>query len=241
MLAALRKQKPDAVLLNEVFGPVFYTASNLSHDNQTEAPQLFLEKLAAGEVTASHYQQHLANVFDMLPEGANRVFYARNHDTSWFYHFNGYTPAFMAMEVLHAFCGIPEVFAGDPSPKNRPSPDEDPSVYESYRRLFSLRSRSPEWIHGKLLLREVQSDNPALFAALRRGGRDATLVIVSLSAKEEMAVIRMNPGIPIPAVEPVWSNPLGLALPDSVTWEGRQIRVKLKPFQVIMGRYSIQK
>jgi glycosidase len=241
MLAALRKQKPDTVLLNEVFGPVFYTASNLSHDNQTEAPQLFLEKLAAGEVTAAHYQEHLANVFDMLPEGANRVFYTRNHDTSWFYHFNGYTPAFMAMEVIHAFCGIPEVFAGDPSAENRPSPDEDPSVYESYRRLFSVRSRFPEWVAGKLLLRETPVDNPALFAALRRGGSEISLLIVSLSAREETAIIHLNPGIPTSSTEPEWSNPLGLDLPERVSWAGRQISVKLRPFQVIMGRYSIQK
>ncbi|MEJ7712336.1 MAG: hypothetical protein WKF84_21385 [Pyrinomonadaceae bacterium] len=35
-----------------------------------------------------------------LPIGANRVFYTRNHDTSWFYHFNGYTPRFMSMEAV---------------------------------------------------------------------------------------------------------------------------------------------
>jgi hypothetical protein len=177
----------------------------------------------------------------MLPAGANRVFYARNHDTSWFYHFGGYTPAFMAMEAIHAFCGIPEVFAGDPSPKNRPSPDEDSSVYESYRRLFSVRSRSPEWIHGKLRLRAALSDNPALFAAFRSGAKEASLLLVSLSSKEERALLRLDSEIPIPPGEPEWSNPLGSTLPDRVSWEGRQIRVKLKPFQVIMGRYSIQK
>lgn len=49
--------------------------------------------METGEVTAKDYKAHIADVRDMLPEGANRVYFARNYDTSWFYHFNDYNPA----------------------------------------------------------------------------------------------------------------------------------------------------
>ena len=104
MLMALRKKKPDAVLLSEVFGPVFYTICNFVHDNQTEAVPQLQEFMNQGRYTAADYKTHLATVFGALPKGANRVFYARNHDTSWFYHFDGYTPQFMVFERKQPTC-----------------------------------------------------------------------------------------------------------------------------------------
>src|SRR5207244_1217052 len=88
VVQAMRETKPDAVLLNEVFGPVFHGVCNLVHDNQTEAVQQFVEMLDQGQATAADYKAHLANVLDLLPPGAHRVCFGRNHDTSWFYHFN---------------------------------------------------------------------------------------------------------------------------------------------------------
>lgn len=183
LLAALRQVKPETVLLSEVFGPVFYTVCNLAHDNQTEAPAQFLEALEAGTVTAEDYKAHLRNVFALLPAGANRVFFARNHDTSWFYRFGGYTPRFLALDAIHALCGIPEVFAGDPN--NGPAPDDDPTTWEYYRRLFRRKRELPELTHGALLLEEVQSDNPRVFTALRRFEGREVVVLVSLSDRPE--------------------------------------------------------
>ncbi len=67
MLQALRQTEPDAVLLSEVFGPVFYSVCNLVHDNQTEAVPVLLEKMDKGEYNAALYKTHMANVYDMLP------------------------------------------------------------------------------------------------------------------------------------------------------------------------------
>lgn len=257
MLDALRQHKPDAVLLSEVFGPAFYSVSNLVHDNQTEAPQLVLEKMETKEVTAADYKRHIANVLDMLPANANRVFFARNHDTSWFYHFNGYTQRFMAMDAVHALFGIPEVFAGDPKPKNGPSPDADPAVYDYYRKLFGVRKSFPEVARGEVLLRDTECDNDSVFTGLRRLNGQLALVVVSLSDKSEQAKIHIHtradppfdPLSPTAAatVSAVAPRKVSLMLRDAITGETVKatrtataklgsVSVQLKPFQVLVGR-----
>gem|GEM_PF-1535683 len=242
MIRALRRQKPDAVLLSEVFGPVFYTASNLVHDNQTEAVQQFVELMDAGKVTAADYKAHMASVFGMLPRGANRVFFARNHDTSWFYHFNGYTPRLMAMDAIHALCTIPEVFAGDP--KHGPNPDDDPKTFEYYAKLFAVRKRLPELAHGELLLREAETDNPHVFTALRRLNGRVTVVAVSLSDTVEDVRLRVT----VPSAPPGGWPRLGSQVvlsdvigggdvkADVVAATPLCIRLSMQPFQVVAGR-----
>lgn len=190
MLSALRRKKPDAVLLSEVFGPVFYKVCNFGHDNQTEAVQSFIEEMEKGNRTAADYKAHMADVYDLLPSGANRVYYARNHDTSWFYHFNGYTPRFMAFETIHALCAIPEIFAGDPD--NPHNPDADPKIWAQYGGLLALRKKYPELAAGDLLLREVSCDNPMIFTALRRLGKTVTLVAINLADREESATVSID-------------------------------------------------
>lgn len=244
MLDALRKEKPDAVLLSEVFGPVFYTVSNLVHDNQTEAPQLLLEKMETGEVTAKDYKAHIAGVLDMLPAGANRVYFARNHDTSWFYHFNGYTPRFMAMDAVHALFGIPEVFGGDPKPENGPSPDRDPAVYDYYRKLFAVRKDFPELARGDVLLREAECDNSWVFTGLRRLDGRITLATVSFSDKEERATIQIKRDALFG--KNAEQRNMTLKLRDAISGEtveaqrvansSDRFMLKLKPFQVLVGR-----
>lgn len=236
MIEELRKANPEAVLLSEVFGPVFYMPSNLVHDNQTEAVQMLVEKMDRGEATAADYKAHMANVFDLLPPGANRVFFARNHDTSWFYHFNGYTPRLLAMDAIHALCAIPEVFAGDP--KNGPHPDDDPAVYAYYRKLFALRKSYPELARGELLLREVDCDRPTVFTALRRLGRDVAIAVVSLSDKPETAKITLAPTVrtSLGAENVTLQDPMtGITVSPSFL-AGKTISVTLRPFQVLVGR-----
>ncbi len=232
MLQALREQKPDAMLLNEVFGPVFYTVSNLSHDNNTEAPQQFLEKWEAGDATSQDYKKHMVRVFRMLPPGANRVFFARNHDTSWFYHFNGYTPQFMALEAIHAFCTIPEVFTGDRGRKRKePNPEDDPAVFAHYRKLFAMKKRIPELSTGDLLLEAVEADHPNVFTALRRSKENTYLIVVSMQDTIQETKITFD-------TEQV-QKPGEMTLEDPISGEvvkGKEMRLTLKPFQVLVGK-----
>ena len=239
MLDALRQVNPEAVLLNEVFGPVFYTVCNFSHDNQAESSTIIQEKMEQKLYRAHDYKQHLTNVYAMLPKGANRVFYARNHDTSWFLHFNGYTPVFMNLETIHAFFGIPEVFAGD---RNYPfTPDEKPEVFESYRRIFNMRQQFPELVGGDILLREVGSDNPDVFSGIRRLGADASLVLVSLSGQGQTVKVTLPDSV-IPSKPSKWSaksmTPLSGTAGEgkSIVILERTMVVKLAPYEVWVGR-----
>lgn len=227
MLDALRAKKPDAMLLSEVFGPVFYSVSNFGHDNQTEAVPVLMERMAKGQYTAVDYQKHLANVLDMLPAGANRVFYARNHDTDWFYHFNGYTPRFMAFEAVHALVGIPEIFAGDPDYKF--NPDDDPTTFDAYRNLFNIRRERPELTRGDVRLRDVSARNPMVFSAVKSLNGKSSLVLVSMSEKEETANVAVE-GRNLPAsVE--FTDPI-----SGQTFRANPAGLKLKPFQVLVGK-----
>jgi glycosidase len=240
MLSAMQAVKPETVLLSEIFGPVFYSVSNLVHDNQTEAGQFLLDQMAAGKINAQDYKAHIANVLSALPAGANRVYFTRNHDTSWFYHFNGYTPRLMAMEAVHALFGIPEVFAGDP--KSGSNPDDNPATYDFYRRLFLVRRQFSELVHGEVLLREVECDNPWVFTGLRRTNGQLTLVIISFSADREDAKLMLNlnasptqPRQKIQLIDPIQGENIEFARTGDET---NSVRVQLKPFQILVGRLS---
>lgn len=180
MRDALRETRPEAEMLNEVFGPVFYRVANWSHDNQTEGPTGFLELRASGKVDAEDYRRNLADTFALLPPGANRVFFTRNHDTSWFYRFRGYTPDYFALEAIHAFCGIPEVFGGDP--KHGPSPDDDPMTWTKYRRLFAARKA---WT-GSLKFDSRGNENRRV-AVIQRGRH-----VLAVSLSDEPEAIRLT-------------------------------------------------
>lgn len=235
MLRAMRELRPDAVLLSEVFGPVYYSVCNLVHDNQTEAPQLLLEKMEIGEITAAHYKEHLAQVYDALPAGVNRVFYTRNHDTSWFYHFNGYTPRFMSMEAVHAFFGIPEIFGGDP--KNEPHPDADPAIYQRYAKLFAARRKFPELVRGQILLREADADNARVFTGLRRAGDRLTLVAVSFSDREENVSVKVTASANQKNMLTVFDAISGKILrAEQARPAASVVQLRLKPFQVLICR-----
>jgi hypothetical protein len=231
MLAAMRAVNPEAVLLNEVFGPLYYLVCDLAHDNMTMGPQIFLEKLAAGEASALDYKRHMQAVIDLLQPGARRVYFARNHDTSWFYHFNGYTPQFLALDAVHALLAIPEIFAGDP--QHGPNLDDDPAVLEFYRRLLARRKAWPELTRGQILLGEVLCDNALIFTGLRELDGQLTLVAISLSSKPESARITL-------AVKP----PPSLRLIDAIggqatpyTRMGWHLQLTFDPCQVLVGRF----
>ena len=235
MLTAMRRQNPEAVLLSEVFGPVFYSVCNFAHDNQTEAVPLLLEKMQRGTYSAAEYKQHIQAVYAMLPTGANRVFYARNHDTSWFYRFGGYTPRFMAFEAVHAFFGIPEVFAGDP--KNLPAPDDEPRVYGTYKKLFALRRQLPELVGGDIRLDRVRCSNKRIFSGLRSLNGRSALALISFSDQAETATIRLDTLVQARSGSQLTLYDVQTGKPVLLTSIGADaFTATLQPFQAVVGR-----
>jgi glycosidase len=233
MLSALREKKPESVLLSEVFGPVFYGVCNFGHDNQTEAVPLLQRRMQAGTYTAEAYKNHLRAVFGMLPPGVNRVFFARNHDTDWFDTFDGYDGRFMAFEAVHALFGIPEVFAGDPDYKH--NPDDEPRIWQQYKRLFALRKTLPEFTGGTIDLDRIQSSNPQVFSGLRTLAGKTSVVLVNFSDKPQPVTVTQSPdGLPtltdVYAGTPVKLTPV--AGKSAYT-------LMLQPFQVLAGRLKV--
>ncbi len=237
MLTALRRKNPEAVLLSEVFGPVFYSVCNFAHDNQTEAVPLLLEKMERGTYSAAEYKGHMQAVYAMLPTGANRVFYARNHDTSWFYRFGGYTPRYMAFEAVHALFGIPEVFAGDP--KNLPAPDDEPRVYETYKKLFALRKQLPELVEGTVQLDQVQCSNKQIFSGLRSLSGRSVMALISFSDQGQTATITLDIALKVPLGNRLTLSDMETGQPVLLTSAGANTyTVTLKPFQKTAGRIN---
>jgi hypothetical protein len=223
-IAAMREIKPEIVFLSEVWGPLYHSVCNLVHDNQAQSVTFLMEQIEKGQATAADYKLHIADAYSALPDGANRVFYARSADTSRYYHFDGYSHRYLAMEAIHALFGIPEVFAGDP--ENPPFPDSDPAIYDYYRKLFKLRRDCPELARGRILLREVDCDNPMIFTGIRQLDPHTSVVAISLSDKEETA--RLSGSVPE-----------GLKWIDAITGAPVAARGKMlniKPFQVLLGR-----
>lgn len=234
MLTALRRKNPEAVLLSEVFGPVFHSVCNFGHDNQTEAVPYLLKKMQQGVYAAADYKRHVQSVYALLPAGANRVFYARNHDTSWFYHFDGYTPRFMAFEAVHALFGIPEVFAGDP--KNLPAPDDDPGVFVTYRKLFALRRQYPQLTEGTLSFDQVQCTNRHIFSGLRSLSGRSVMALISFSDQPQSATLTLDPALNVPMGKQLTLRDIQSGKPVSLRSAGANTyTVTLQPFQQVAG------
>lgn len=230
MLAALRQKNPDAVFLSEIFGPVFLNVCNFGHDNQTEAIALLQRRMAVGTYTAEDYKQHLLGVYSLLPTGANRVFFARNHDTSWFDTFDGYDGRFMAIEAVHALFGIPEVFAGDPDHPFTPDDDRG-KIFGMYKSLFSFRKQVPELTNGAVQLSEVSSSNPQIFSGIRSLPGKSSLLLANFSNEPQTTTITVSTPTKAQSLTDVY---VGNAV--MVKSIGKTLTITLRPFQVVVGR-----
>jgi len=234
MMEAMREINPDAVLMSEMFGPVWHSVSNLAQDANWANVMDMNAALEAGKVTAASYKAGMASLQKSLPRGANRIRFCRNHDTSWFLKqgFAGYTPRLMAMDAVHALAGIFLAFAGDP--KHPPSPDDDPAVWEYYRKILDLRKDSPELARGELLLDEIVCDDPHVMSFIRRLDDRASLVLANVSGEARRPRLSLHlPGHALDAARLV--NPQSGAEVSAVA-EGDGVRFQLMPYEVLVGR-----
>jgi glycosidase len=234
MLEAMREINPDAVLMSEMFGPVWHSVSNLAQDANWANVMDMNAALESGKVTAASYKAGIASLQKSLPPSANRIRFCRNHDTSWFLKsgFAGYTPRLMALDGVHALAGIFVAFAGDPH--HPPNPDDDPAVWEYYRRVLALRQDHPELVRGELLLDEIVCDDPNVMSFVRRLDGKASLVLANLSGEARRPRLELHlPGHTLEGARLV--NPQTGA-EARVATEGTGTTVSLAPFEVLVGR-----
>lgn len=233
MYDAMKKKNRDIALLSEVFGPVFYTVNNFVHDNQTEAMSYVIKKMEEGTYHLKQYKKHMEYVYAALPNGAVRVFYTRNHDTSWFYEFYGYSPTFMNFEVIHALFGVPEVFAGDPNYKF--NPDDDPSIYKQYKRIFSARMKYPEFVRGNRLLKEVDCDNDDIFTGMAKDRKHCSVAIISASSQDIKLTVRLREKLQ--KKKPLIAKDILTDMQTTVTvLSGNRISLTVRPYQAMVVR-----
>ena len=234
MMEAMREVNPDAVLMSEMFGPVWHSVSNLAQDANWANVMDMNAALESGKVTAASYKAGIASLQKSLPPGANRIRFCRNHDTSWFLKsgFAGYTPRLMALDGVHALAGIFVAFAGDPH--HPPNPDDDPAVWEYYRRVLALRQDRPELVRGELLLDEIVCDDPNVMSFVRRLDGKASLVLANVSGEARRPRLELRlPGHTLEGARLV--NPQTGA-EARVATEGTGTTVSLAPFEVLVGR-----
>ena len=138
----------------------------------------------------------------------------------------------MALDAVHALAGIFVAFAGDP--KHPPSPDDDPAVWEYYRRVLALRKDHPELVRGELLLDEIVCDDPNVISFIRRLDGKASLVLANLSGEARRPQLSLHlPGHTLEGVR--LANPqTGAAV--SAAAEGNSTHIAIAPFEVLVGR-----
>lgn len=234
MMEAMREIKPDAVLMSEMFGPVWHSVSNLAQDANWANVMDMNAAIKSGKVTAASYKAGIASLQKSLPPGANRIRFCRNHDTSWFLKtgFAGYTPQLMTMDAVHALAGIFVAFAGDP--KHPPSPDDDPAVWEYYRKVLGLRKDHPELVRGELLLDEVVCDDLNVMSFIRLLDGKASLVLANVSGEPRRPGLSLHlPGHSLEGMRLV-DPQTGAAVAPAA--DGDRVRVEITPFEVLVGR-----
>jgi glycosidase len=188
---AIKAANPEAILLDELGGPVFFHVADICHNFGFVHQLTWPENKAAG-YTAWHYQRLLADMQDALPAAALRVFYTRNHDSAWFTRSFEYSPEFFSYEAFHCLVrGIPLMFAGQ---ARWPGPDEAAMAF--YRKLFALRRAQPALVGGECLYRAVEVDREQVFAVVRRLGETILLCLVSTAGEPLSLRVRLvEPGL----------------------------------------------
>lgn len=230
VLNALREKKSQSIILSGETGMVFHSSANLVQDATASGSLHFQELLRNRKATAKDYKLHIANTRDALPPGAARVYASRSYATEALAKFAGDAPLFRALEAVHAFCGVPQVYAE--------APQENPRLFEFYRKLFAIRKRFPELTRGDLYLREADADSPEVFSAIRKQGDATTWVLISMSDKPLSVVATTSLAAPLPTL--FLDVQTGATI--SARKEGaRSLKITIAPGQILIGNREIER
>lgn len=239
---AIKRENPEAILLTEVGGPLFFTVSDICH-HLGFGYQLLKEPVKSSGYDAEDYKNHLADHQDILPPGALAVFYLRNHDTAWFYGFDGYSPEFFAYEAIHGLIrGIPLAFGGQTSPEGSVAgpdgrlPWDGPSAeqYAFYRKLYALRREHRVLIDGACHYRGVTTGCRQVFSVLRKGGKDVAVALVNVSGERRRVRLEIDAATLGLARGPLSLRDAWSGSPERVTMQKGAADLDLEPWQVMV-------
>lgn len=229
--AGIKAVNPEAILLDELGGPIFFHVSDICH-NFGFVHQLFWDEIKAQGYTVRSYRHLLADMQDLMPDAALRVFYTRNHDAAWFTRFEGYTPEFFAYEAIHCLIkGIPLMFSGQ---ERWPGPtDED---FAFYKRLLDVRRQYRVLTEGECLYHVVDVDDDRVFSVIRKLGEETVLCLVSAAGEQlHLQVTVSNPNV-LTADGPTTFAEL-LSDRSLTVDRGDQFSVDLEPYAIRVYRF----
>jgi hypothetical protein len=205
--AALDRVRPDAILLGEVWGPIFQR----SHDATYENGWLLAHVNAAwlrGEprMSGAQWARHLADSRDAQPSGSLRAIFTANHDSDDVAQLARKSPLGDAVSFMHAFSdGFPFVWHRELAGRE-----------EFFRGLLRHRARLAGYVCSH---RAARPDAAELFTAYwTRETAPAVLAVANPSLSPVASAIQLpdTPASPTPLLGSGWAHitsvPRGLSL-----------------------------
>jgi len=166
----VKEINPEAVLLCELFGPVFVKSHDMAYDY---LPCVQTYQLLQQRLTPWEWSEWMRDHFASLPEGAVRVCFTETHDTRGFqppaYGWRGsqLSRAGFAALVLVGF--VPMIWSG-----------QERGQEDFYRRLLRARRESAALLRGETLFNAVGCDNEWVLSVIRRHGNEVVWGVISL-------------------------------------------------------------
>lgn len=176
--AAIRRVKPEAVLLAELFGPVHVPISDLVCFQWVAWLDWAHETALAGRLDGAALQRLIGEHFASMPPGTWITGYTHTHDTVAFQKRELDGPPVAALfATLNFLCAGIMTFAGGWSMRERPGPETG-----EYRRLFAMKKQLGGVAVDDILM--IDTPDPALFVAERPSHGGMIWVVTNFSAKE---------------------------------------------------------
>ncbi|UCF97412.1 MAG: hypothetical protein JSV89_19890 [Spirochaetaceae bacterium] len=160
----------EAVLLCELFGPLFSKSHDLACDYLSciQTYQLLQARLTPAE-WSSWIQDHRLS----LPDGARRVCFMETHDTREFhppaYPWRGSQASRAGFAALLLAGFIPMIWSG-----------QERGQDEFYRAVLRARAESPAILQGDILFNLVDSSHPWVLSIVRRNAQQVVWGLISL-------------------------------------------------------------
>jgi hypothetical protein len=203
---AIKQVNPEAILMNELSGPVFFQVCDISN-HISFAIQLFSDEAKRAGYGVKDYKNLLADVEDIVPGEARYVWYMGNHDSFlWRYRDlaerfrkEGYPPEYFCYEAIHALVrAIPLVCLDINAPHELPPvlarrfcPAGENEVAHFYRGIYGLRQEHRVLIEGECHYRGIAAGDDRVFSVVRTLGEDLAIVLINTAGEMVEARVSM--------------------------------------------------
>ena len=230
---AIKNVNPEAILLNELGSMTYLNPCDLVHSFGTLYKVIMEEGYSARD-----YQMHLADLYAFSPAPGRLVHYVRNHDTAWFYKFEGYTKQFFVYETIHYMIfGIPLIFSGQTRKPEWGAPP--PEAMKLYGKLADIRKGYRIFTDGTCDMTAVTADDPGLFCMYRTYENKKLIFIANSSGanvKPEISFDKSVDAAGLPNAIDLLSNNPNPAVLETI--KPNLITAALEPYQTIALYYE---